>query len=375
MIKVLIGDMFESQAQTLVNTVNCVGIMGKGIALEFKKRFPAMFKDYMDRCGRGEVRLGRPYLFKSTALPWILNFPTKDHWRSLAKIEDIVEGLEFLLDNYQEWGITSLAIPPLGAGMGQLEWRIIGPLLFRYLSRMDIPVELYAPFGTPTDELELSFLMGDGTTKQLGLRVPSPAWVKPAWVALVEIVQRVSEQPYHWPIGRITFQKMAYLAQVEGLPLELEFAKSSYGPFARNLKSMMSRLISNGLVREVRSGSMFKVLVGPTFEAARVNYAVDTQQWEPIIAKVSDLLMRASTKQAEVIATVVYTARELRQETKSAPSEEAVVKAALEWKQRRRPPLSTPEVATAVRNLAALDWLDVTPSPDLKVPEYADLEP
>ena len=75
------GDLFESGAQTLVNTVNCVGVMGKGIALEFKKRFPDMFEDYVARCKQSEVSLGQPYLYKSLALPWILNFPTKDHWR------------------------------------------------------------------------------------------------------------------------------------------------------------------------------------------------------------------------------------------------------------------------------------------------------
>jgi len=84
MVKVLIGDLFASQAQTLVNTVNCIGVMGKGIALEFKKRFPDMFEDYEQRCRKGEVELGQPYLFKRLFLPWILNFPTKSHWHSPA---------------------------------------------------------------------------------------------------------------------------------------------------------------------------------------------------------------------------------------------------------------------------------------------------
>src|SRR5206468_3390836 len=104
----------ESKAQTLVNTVNTVGVMGKGVALEFKKRFPEMYADYSRRCARHEVELGRPYLFKQLVGPWILNFPTKDHWRSLSKLTDIIEGLEYLHDHYKQWGITSLAVPPLG---------------------------------------------------------------------------------------------------------------------------------------------------------------------------------------------------------------------------------------------------------------------
>jgi O-acetyl-ADP-ribose deacetylase (regulator of RNase III) len=146
MIKVVSGNIFESKAQTLVNPVNCVGIMGKGLAFEFKRRFPDMFDDYVKRCKSGQVRLGQPYLFKSQALPWILNFPTKDHWRSASRIQDIIDGLCYLRDNYDEWGITSLALPALGCGYGQLEWRVVKPTICRYLNKLDIPVELYAPY-------------------------------------------------------------------------------------------------------------------------------------------------------------------------------------------------------------------------------------
>ena len=102
MLNVIMGDMFKSKAQTLVNTVNCVGIMGKGVALEFKKRFPDMFEDYVKRCDAKQVRLGRLYLFKRMFPPWILNFPTKDHWRSVSRLQDIVEGLRYLQLNYKK---------------------------------------------------------------------------------------------------------------------------------------------------------------------------------------------------------------------------------------------------------------------------------
>jgi O-acetyl-ADP-ribose deacetylase (regulator of RNase III) len=133
MIEIKIGDLFNSKVQTYVNTVNCVGVMGAGIALEFKKRFPDMYNEYLDLCERGEVKLGEPYLYRSLIPPWILNFPTKNHWRSVSKLDDIVKGLEFLKAHYKEWDITSLAVPPLGCGYGQLEWRIVGPTLYRYI--------------------------------------------------------------------------------------------------------------------------------------------------------------------------------------------------------------------------------------------------
>ena len=157
-MKVLVGDILQSKAQTLINTVNCVGIMGKGIALEFKKRFPEMFDDYFKKCERKEVKPGVPYLFRTPLPPQVINFPTKDHWKSVSRIEDIERGLQHLLRYYKEWGITSLAIPPLGWGNGQLEWRAVGPLIYKYAKQMDMSVELYAPYGASPGDLTIEFL-------------------------------------------------------------------------------------------------------------------------------------------------------------------------------------------------------------------------
>jgi O-acetyl-ADP-ribose deacetylase (regulator of RNase III)/uncharacterized protein YwgA len=374
MVKVLIGNLFESKAQTIVNTVNCVGVMGKGVALEFKKRFPEMFEDYERRCQRHEVKLGRPYMFKRLIPPWILNFPTKDHWRSVANLEAIVDGLKYLLQHYKEWEITSLAVPPLGCGQGQLEWRVVGPTLYRYLNKMEIPVELYAPYGTPHEELRLDFLQGSLTAKENGAAMPEPQWIKPAWVALVEILQRLEEQPYHPAVGRTTFQKIAYVATQEGLPTDLHHQKGSYGPYSEELKGLTARLINNGLIREEKLGRMLGIRVGPTFKDARKAYEPDLQQWETIIEKTADLFMRLDTKQAEVVATVLFAAQALRERDKTKPSESDVLKAVMDWKQRRRPPLEEPEVALTVRNLAALKWLQVKPSPNLPLPDETSVD-
>jgi O-acetyl-ADP-ribose deacetylase (regulator of RNase III) len=145
LVKIVKGDLFESEMQTLINAVNCVGVMGKGIALEFKKRFPEMYKDYVKKCKNGQVKLGEPYLYKSIYEPWIMNFPTKEHWWSVSQVKDIESGLDYLVKHYKEWGIASLAVPSLGCGEGHLEWRIVGPMLYRYLNKLDIPVELYTP--------------------------------------------------------------------------------------------------------------------------------------------------------------------------------------------------------------------------------------
>src|SRR5262245_53363370 len=122
MFKALIGDLFESRAQTLVNTVNCVGVMGKGVAEQFGKRFPAMRKDYERRCEMKTVRLGEPYLYQDLSGVSIINFPTKGHWRAASRLADIENGLDYLIGHLPKWGITSMAMPPLGCGNGGLEW-------------------------------------------------------------------------------------------------------------------------------------------------------------------------------------------------------------------------------------------------------------
>ncbi|MGQ3684767.1 MAG: type II toxin-antitoxin system antitoxin DNA ADP-ribosyl glycohydrolase DarG [Candidatus Loosdrechtia sp.] len=286
MVKVLIGEIFDSKAQTIVNTVNCVGIMGKGIALEFKKRFPEMFADYQKRCIRHEVKLGQPYLYKTMLPPWILNFPTKDHWRSVSRLEDIIKGLEYLIAHYKEWGIKSLAVPPLGCGHGQLEWIIVGPTLYRYLSKLDIPVELFAPYGTPHEELQLDFLNGKSDKEISPSPMPEPKWIEPSWVALVEIIKRIEEQPYHWPVGRTIFQKIAFVATEEGLPTGLHYQRGNYGTFAPELKKVTSRLVNNGLIEESKLGDMISVKVGTTFHDARKAYLKYIEQWNEIIEKV-----------------------------------------------------------------------------------------
>lgn len=108
-IELKTGNLFKSKAQTLVNTVNCVGIMGKGIALEFKKSFPEMFSDYVSKCKLNQVKLGYPYLYRRIFTPWIINFPTKNNWRSRSNLDDIISGLEYLTLHYKEWGIESRA--------------------------------------------------------------------------------------------------------------------------------------------------------------------------------------------------------------------------------------------------------------------------
>ncbi len=359
-MKILVGDIFQSKAQTLINTVNCVGVMGKGIALEFKERFPQMYEDYISRCEHKEVRLGEPYFFQSLIQPQIINFPTKEHWKSLSRIEDIERGLQYLVANYKLWEITSLAIPPLGCGNGQLEWRMVGPLIYKYVKQLDIPVEIYAPYGVNPKELTVEFLEGSSQVDRRQFVAAELPNLDPAWVVLVEIINRIEQHPYHWPIGRTIFQKIAYVATSEGLPTRLNYQKGSFGPFSPELKSVEAKLMNFNLLQEQHTGRMFMVKVGPNFNRIRKDFESHISKWSVIIDKTVDLFMRVNTDQAEIIATVLFAAKELTVR-KGIPSEIDVLESVMQWKQKRNPPLDREEVASTIRHLAVLRWLEIKP--------------
>jgi len=373
MIKVLIGDIFESKAGTLVNTVNTVGVMGKGIALGFRKRFPEMYEDYVRRCERHEVQLRRPYIYRRLTPPQIINFPTKDHWRSVSKLDDIVNGLKFLRAHILEWGVTSLAVPPLGCGEGRLEWRVVGPTLYRHLRDLSIPVELYAPFGTPREELQPEFFEHRASVSELSSHHGSaaPFRIEPGWVALVAIIEEVSKERYHWPIGRIGFQKVAYFATEVGIPTGLTYRRGNYGPYAPEVKAVLSSLINNGLIVERKLGRMLATDVGPTYADARRNYEPFLARWQSQISKVVDLIVRTNTDDAEIAATVHFAATRLREADPKQPTEAEILNYVMQWKLRRRPPLNDGDVALAIRRLNVLGWIDAAPSESLPLVEEA----
>jgi O-acetyl-ADP-ribose deacetylase (regulator of RNase III) len=143
MILYVSGNLSQSPAQVLVNTVNTVGVMGKGIALEFKRLYPDMFKEYQRRCEGGDLDIGKLFLYK-TPHKWILNFPTKRHWREASRVEYIERGLEEFRRVYSQSGIHSIAFPPLGCGNGRLDFKTqVQPIMHRRLSVLPIDVFIY----------------------------------------------------------------------------------------------------------------------------------------------------------------------------------------------------------------------------------------
>ncbi|MET9313152.1 macro domain-containing protein [Kribbella sp. NPDC003505] len=155
MIRTVTGDLLRQDADALVNAVNTAGIMGKGIALQFKRAWPAMFDDYADACARGEVQLGKMHVWStgSAAPPLlIVNFPTKKHWRSRSQAQDISSGLEDLVRVVRDHDLRSIAVPPLGCGYGGLDWAVVEPLIHHGLAAVadDVDVRVFPPAGGST---------------------------------------------------------------------------------------------------------------------------------------------------------------------------------------------------------------------------------
>lgn len=144
MLAYIVGNLFESPAQVLVNTVNTVGVMGKGIAKDFKRIYPEMFKQYQQHCERKKLTVGKLWLYK-TSNKWILNFPTKTTWKKPSNLKYIEDGLQTFVKSYAERGITSVAFPKLGCGNGELDWNDVRPLMEQYLKQLPIDVFIYIP--------------------------------------------------------------------------------------------------------------------------------------------------------------------------------------------------------------------------------------
>lgn len=357
MVKVTVGDLFSSSVQTLTNTVNRVGIMGKGIALGFKERFPDMYADYAKRCEKGEVQLGRPYLFKRLVPPWILVFPTKDHWRSAARLEDIVNGLDYLEKHYREWGITSLAVPPLGCGQGGLEWSVVGPVLFQRLGKLEISIELYAPFDVVPEQLSEEFLLGGPGSPYLAKAFSGASL---GIVVVIEVIRRLREQGHRRPIGHVLFQKLAYFVDALGISTGANFMRSAYGPFSRDVKMLTGKLINNGLLVEERSQEGFAYRPGSAFEGFKAAVLEQLEQHEETISQITDLFGRLDTRKAELAAAVHLVANELREGLGRPPSADAIVDEIRSWKARRRQPFPTEMIVNCVLYMAAAGLISVS---------------
>ena len=371
MIRVLIGNMFESEMKTLVNTVNCVGVMGKGIAQVVKEKFPRVFEDYAHRCNAGQVRLGEPYHYTDLTGISIVNFPTKNHWRATTRLGDIERGLDFFVEHVHEWKIESVAFPPLGCGNGGLDWLRAGPLMYSRLAHLDIPVEIYAPFGTPVAQLKEDFL---AAANQMDLLTKGRQRMKlrPEWAALVEVLYELERQPYTNPVGREVFKWICYVMTHLGLDTGFRTGRGGYSYFSGEVQEAVNVLANNNWLIEQRHGRTTRLKVGRAYVADRTRFRKKTGRFSQEIAKTVDLCSRIkNTDQAMQIAAVIAAVSDLEQEHDSADvSEQDVLDHVLHsrktWALDSR---KQDDVVDTIRNLESLGWVNLQFNESLRLPD------
>ena len=232
MIEFQKGDILEADADALINTVNCVGVMGRGIALQFKKAFPENFDEYAAACKRGEVQPGRMFVVRLSRLQnprYIINFPTKRHWKGKSRIEDIEAGLEALITTIHDFGIKSVAVPPLGCGLGGLDWRGVRRRIEEALGGLaEVRTLVYEPAGAPASETMPK-------TKKAPKMTPGRA----ALLGLMRRYLAAAMDPY---VSLLEMHKLMYFMQEAGERLRLRFAKGAYGPYAENLRHVLTEI-------------------------------------------------------------------------------------------------------------------------------------
>lgn len=232
MIEYKTGDLLTEDVDAIVNTVNCVGVMGRGIALQFKKEFPDNFKAYAAACKHEEVRPGRMFVYETGGLTnprLIINFPTKRHWRGKSRMDDIESGLDALIDVIAKWKIRSIAIPPLGSDLGGLDWSQVRKKIEKSLCDLkDVRVIVFEPW----DKLKVNKVVRSAKSPKMTA----------GRAALVELIRRYLGGLLDPFVSLLEVHKLMYFLQEAGEPLRLAYSKGPYGPYAENLRHVLNAI-------------------------------------------------------------------------------------------------------------------------------------
>lgn len=225
-IKFQVGNMFSASVEAIINTVNCVGVMGKGVALEFKRRWPDNFKEYKKLCDAKLLRPGQLFIFQNEEIfsesnpKFLINFPTKLHWREKSRLEYVEDGLDALIAAIDEYKIRSIALPPLGCGNGGLDWNDVKPLIQEKLGHLEsIDIQVFEP-RIVGDEPEHN-------TPRAGMTFERAILLK----SLGDL-----EVHFDGQFDRISMQKIAYFLQALGTNFRLDFSRNLFGPYSEALK-------------------------------------------------------------------------------------------------------------------------------------------
>ncbi len=341
MIEYRRDNLLAADVEALVNSVNTVGVMGKGIALQFKKEFPEVFRIYERACKKGEVEIGKMFTVPVGALnpKYVINFPTKKHWREKTRIEYIEEGLEDLVREIKRLDITSIAVPSLGCGVGGLDWSEVKPLIEEALSRVPQTRALvYEPGYVPKpDEVRVK-----GTKPEL----------TPARAIMVKLIDLYSIARYR--LGRLEAEKLAYFVQTAGeTELKLNFHEGKFGPYADELNFLLQKLEGHYTVGYGdRTGkSLIELLPGA--KDAADNYLRSYPESQEYIERVARLIEGFETPYGmELLATVHWAAS-----NKGATSPEEALRIVRDWTPRKEDLFDQQHVEVAWERLEEEGWI------------------
>lgn len=340
MVEYVIGNLLEAEVDALVNTVNTKGVMGKGVALQFKRAFPENYKAYRRACVAGEVALGRMFVFDSGQLErprYIVNFPTKEHWRSRSRLADIEAGLEDLRRVLTELGIESVALPPLGCGLGGLAWSDVRPRIEQALADLSVHALVFEPHGAPAPERMVDRRKRPRMTAFRATLI----WLLGRYLAPGETA------------SPLEVQKLLYFLQEAGEPLRLTFEKQRYGPYADAARHAVADLEGHyltGFGDGTGQGDV-RLLPGAVDEATA--FLNDHPETLERYGRVEQLIDGFETPYGlELLATTHWVASR-----ENADDPGGAAQLVREWSQRKGRLFTDDHVAVAWRRLDEGGWL------------------
>src|SRR5712692_1793799 len=345
MIETTTGDILTADADALVNTVNCVGIMGRGIAFQFRKAFPANFKAYEAVCKREALQPGQMFVLETGGLTnqrYIINFPTKRHWKGKSRLVDIESGLKALVEEVRRLGIHSIAIPPLGCGQGGLDWMEVRPRIEQALTAMpDVRVLLFSPTGAPASAVSTS-----------SRPVPKMTEGRAALVGLMQRYLGGLMDPF---ISLLEVHKLLYFMQEAGeSSLRLRYVKAPYGPYAENLRHLLISVeghLTSGYTDGIDDPEkQLELVPGAIVDADR--FLAGHTNTQRRFERVADLVKGFETPFGlELLSTVHWVSTR-----EGATVLDKAISATLEWNERKRR-FSPQQIALAWNVLRDKGWL------------------
>ncbi|NWN83879.1 MAG: macro domain-containing protein [Halomonas sp.] len=337
------GNLLEADAEALVNTVNCVGVMGKGIALQFKQAFPDNFAYYAKACKTQQVPPGKMLVFETGSMvnpKYIINFPTKRHWKSKSSLQDIEAGLGYLVAQIKRYRIQSVAIPPLGAGLGGLRWPEVKQLIEAAFTELpDVQVLLFEPKGAPPVE-------------QMPVATQRPNMTA-GRALLIRLLDLYGRQGYRHSLLEV--QKLAYFLQEAGEPLRLRFHPHHLGPYADNLNHALQHIEGHFIRGYGDRSAQAEIRLMPDAVEQANAFLRDNPEAEQHLERVKQLIEGFETPYGmELLSTVHWVAEHepgVRQNLAKVRERVAA------WNQRKKALMKPQHIDKAYSRLAQQGWV------------------